>query len=328
MLKKIIALSILFSINAYSLEIKNEESYVVKKGDTLWDISEHFLNDPWEWRKIWSYNPQIENPHLIYPDDIVHLIYKDGKPQLVLEKKDFKVLNLNDGAKEIKKKISDSLPAVNTEKIKELESSLVLLKNKPSIKIVKSKYDNLIHKNGDLLYVYSENELNIGSNLSILTFKQSLEKDLNVYDISGEVKIKNKDGNIYLVEITKNLKRIKVGDFLENIDFFDENKKIYPSTPIDRKISGKIIYTGDKINLKKDDVVILNKGLNDKIQAGNILKVQTDNENIEMDNKIISIKGNEKGYLFVYKVENNFSYAIIVRNEELINLNDKFYSPL
>jgi hypothetical protein len=46
----------------------------VRKGDTLWDISFYYFNDPWQWPKVWSYNPQITNPHWIYPGDLVRLL--------------------------------------------------------------------------------------------------------------------------------------------------------------------------------------------------------------------------------------------------------------
>ena len=64
------------------LNPEHPDRYVVVKGDTLWDISTMFLRDPWLWPEIWYVNPQVENPHLIYPGDILTLVYVDGKPQL------------------------------------------------------------------------------------------------------------------------------------------------------------------------------------------------------------------------------------------------------
>jgi hypothetical protein len=69
-----------------ALRSDHPDEYVVVKGDTLWDISGRFLDKPWQWPAIWHANPQIENPHLIYPGDVVSLVYIDGVPQLRLSR--------------------------------------------------------------------------------------------------------------------------------------------------------------------------------------------------------------------------------------------------
>lgn len=59
------------------------QRYVVVEGDTLWDISSKFLRDPWRWPEVWQINPQVENPHLIYPGDVLMLLFVDGQPVVV-----------------------------------------------------------------------------------------------------------------------------------------------------------------------------------------------------------------------------------------------------
>jgi hypothetical protein len=69
------------------LNPRHPDSYVVRPGDTLWDISSMFLRDPWLWPEIWQINQQVENPHLIFPGDILSLAYlDDGRPVIQLER--------------------------------------------------------------------------------------------------------------------------------------------------------------------------------------------------------------------------------------------------
>jgi len=86
--KRLIILTVIvlaaFTVQAQDVELREDHprEYVVQEGDTLWDIAGRFLARPWQWPTVWDANPQIDNPHLIYPGDVISLVFVGGEPRL------------------------------------------------------------------------------------------------------------------------------------------------------------------------------------------------------------------------------------------------------
>jgi len=88
----IILISAAFSFSAFcssAAELRKDhpEFHVVQPGDTLWDISALFLQSPWLWPEIWHVNEQVDNPHLIFPGDVLSLVYVDGQRRITKSNK-------------------------------------------------------------------------------------------------------------------------------------------------------------------------------------------------------------------------------------------------
>ena len=98
-----LALGICTALAAFAQDVElqpdHPSRYVVERGDTLWDISATFLRSPWLWPEIWQANPQIDNPHLIYPGDVISLVYVDGQPRLRLDRSGIPTVRLSPQAR-------------------------------------------------------------------------------------------------------------------------------------------------------------------------------------------------------------------------------------
>ncbi len=144
-------------------EPEHPETYIVQEGDTLWDISTVFLRDPWYWPEIWFKNPQIENPHLIYPGDMLAIIYVGGqrRVQLLSRGQDGTVTGSADGLTVVKvtprvraQPIDASIPSIPIESIRHLLERPVVIDEETlnnSAYVLASLDDHLINSINDKL---------------------------------------------------------------------------------------------------------------------------------------------------------------------------------
>ena len=163
MLKKLhllLLITILVSVTARAeieLNPSHPDTYTVQKGDTLWDISARFLKSPWVWPEVWQANPQIENPHLIYPGDVISLVYLDGKPTLQLSR-GHRTIKLSPKGRSISH--DKAIPTIPLSDIKPFLRKLRIL-NKEQVDnapyVVSIEESHLIGSEPNLLYVRNLN---------------------------------------------------------------------------------------------------------------------------------------------------------------------------
>ncbi len=141
-------LLIAFAAYAAGVELKpgHPDTYVVRRGDTLWGISNKFLKRPWQWPEVWQANGQIKNPHLIYPGDVINLAYLDGGARLT-----------NSGGPHARvEQLEDAIKPINLDAIdKFLKRTRIMgeddLKNAPHVVGVEDAHPRGIP--GELVYV-------------------------------------------------------------------------------------------------------------------------------------------------------------------------------
>ncbi|MBE0364519.1 hypothetical protein PULV_a2228 [Pseudoalteromonas ulvae UL12] len=359
----VFALAMTFPSIADVLTIKKDapQQYVVQKGDTLWDISEIYLEQPWLWPKLWRMNPQIDNPHLIYPGDMLTLVYDaDGQPMLVMNQKYKK---LSPGVRKTLKK-ADAIPTVPLEFLRPYltyEQALdeETIASKPYVlganEAVKSQVtDHILYVKGDLVRsqfygIYRKGaEFIDPESQEVLAHKAKLVGTARAFR-SGDI-AKGEPASVRV----KNVKQeVKAGDFLMPAMEGQSLPAFFSLTRPSTDINGSIIAsTNDYTEFSKYEVVVINRGTDNELKAGHILDIRRPSPKVidgtdgpkyyedtsRYDKMTASVQGlfnesnaesklwvppSEKvGELMVFKVYNNLSYAIIMETMMPIRLGD------
>ncbi|SFC50227.1 LysM peptidoglycan-binding domain-containing protein [Pseudoalteromonas denitrificans] len=368
MIKKIavvvLSLSIIFPAIADILKVKNNapEQYVVKKGDTLWDISAIYLEQPWLWPKLWRFNPQIDNPHLIYPGDTLSLVYDaDGRPMLVMNQK-YKKLSPH-GRKVMKK--DGAIPTLPLELIRPYltyEQALdeEYMAKQPYVLGGNDNVKNLI--TGHILYIkgnlvrskyygiYRKGEAYIDPKTD-----EPLAHEAILVGTARAFRNGDIDNGIPASVRVKNAKReIHAGDFLIPAMEGQSLPAFFSLTKPEKQVDGSIIASTTKLReFSKLDIVVLNLGKKDKLKAGHILDIRRQSPTVvdsgdgpkyledssrfakmaatakdlfgsepSADNTLWKMPKEKVGELMVFKVYNNLSYALVTGTLRPIRVGD------
>jgi LysM repeat protein len=318
------------------------QSYTVKRGDTLWDISSTFLRDPWYWPEIWQINPQVENPHLIYPGDVLALAYgADGSPQLTLER---------GGAVRLSPRVrSEPLEAA----IRPIPYEVVAhFMSRPSVLekdqidatpyVVSTREQHLVAATGNVIYVRGDVEGEINTRYNIVHVGDALrdpdDGDLIGYHgvYTGEARLVEKTDPATL-EITGSERETLDGDLLFP-GSFDVPMDYIPHAPT-QQVDGRVISIINGLYMAGQyQVVVINRGASHGIEPGHVLGIYvTGTEVTDPRSRGVSRVGgfgpNVKlpdfrgGTFMVFKTYDRISYGLIMESTVPIRALDQIRNP-
>jgi hypothetical protein len=328
--------------------------YTVKPGDTLWGIATMYLKDPWLWPELWVINPQIPNPHLIYPGDTLALAYgANGAPQVSVQQPG--VVRLDPRLRS--EPLASAIPTIPY-------AAIAAFLGRPTVataeEIRKAPYvlafRDLHQAAGSGNEVYLRN-LSAGANarFAILHIDGPLvDPDdgkvvgySGIYTATALVQRPGEPAKAVLIEPARETLR---GDRLISTESADVPMTFTPRPPASQ-VCGTIINvvgsTGDTGLVGTLNVVVINRGKRQGLEPGNVLAIdhkgETDRDLFRGGNTIgsgsnvlkwgsdfapkITLPNERSGTLLVFKVYDRVSYGLVIGADDIIYVGDLVSSP-
>jgi hypothetical protein len=346
--------SLATAADAVAIRADSPSTYTVVKGDTLWDIAGTFLEEPWLWPRIWQSNPQIDNPDLIYPGDVITLEYVDGQPVLRLSRADTSGLPTVRLSPEIRREaIGGPIPAIPLEKISAYLSSNYVVstedfENAPYV--MAERFGNTVMSPGDNIFargewvpgVYTYDIIHNGRSL----VDPDTGEDMGVEGVKiGSATISKTNGEEAILEIESVSREVRVGDrfIASEMSTLDPN---YMPLPPAFAVDAAIITLESGTNIGGlYDTLVLNKGRNDGIENGQLLTVQEPEIAVtdpmvpakmfdavkksmgkEVGN-VVTFPGDNVASVLVYRVFDETSFGLIIKTDKEIRMGDRVVTP-
>ncbi|AWB66454.1 LysM domain-containing protein [Saccharobesus litoralis] len=362
-LLQIIALTfcVLGAALADRLTIKDDapSQYIVKKGDTLWDISALYLNSPWRWPELWGQNPQIDNPHLIYPGDILRLVYDaDGNPRLFIANSGKDIIKVSPSKRTTIKRYQPvaTLPLSVITPYLSYERILVGEEFDRAPMLIGGDTNSKRKVSGDLVYV--QGTMDKDQMYGVYSIKRQYEVDEQAYyelNLAGTARVVNlaKDEDnkpLHSVKILTSRFDIAQGFRLVPLLTDKSLPANYTLTQPREGIQANVIGSSlDISEFGKLDVIVLDAGKSQGLETGNVLSIYAKSPTVMLQKgtpvyeedasqftKIINFfksavtfEGQQEdvGKVVVFKVYDDVSYALITEAKRAVRKHDSVGMP-
>jgi hypothetical protein len=322
-----------------TLRPDHPERYVVVKGDTLWDISARFLETPWRWPEVWSFNPQIKNPHLIYPGDVVSLVYDEsGRPMLKVDRGQPTVkLSPKVRATRVDTPIS-TIPLNSIEQFLGHPRVVSEREIENAAYIVASEEGRLIAGKDDVIYVRG---LVAGGDTDFTIIRIGdpyRNPGAKPGDILGYEAIQVADakvtkfGDPSTLVITNSSREVIIGDRLLPKRDYGFDQTFIPHPP-ENPVDGQIIDVVDGVaRIGQYQTIVINRGESDGIETGHVLAVFQSGDTVRdpragEGGETITLPDVRAGIVMVIRSFDRLSYAMVMESEKDMRLYDYVRNP-
>jgi hypothetical protein len=306
--------------------------YVVQVGDTLWDIAATFLKDPWFWPEIWYVNPDIENPHLIYPGDVLGLVYIDGQTRVT----NVRASTYRMSPQARVTPLSEAVASIPFESVASFLSSGVILEKSQADALpylLETRGDHLIASAGNEVYVRGiTNDAPSTRYNVIYVGKPLVDPDDNRLigyhgKMIGEGSLR-RTGDPATVALTSSSQEAKMGDrFLPAS--VDVPLNFFPRAP-SGDIDGRIIFVdGGVTQIGQYQVVVMNRGSSNGLSVGDVLAVFKAGGVVKdrVKGGKVRLPDEEAGTVMVFKTYDRISYGLVMEATDAIHLLDAVRNP-
>jgi LysM domain len=307
-----------------TIELESGVYYTVKKGDTLWDISNRYFNTHWIWPQIWCENQQIMNPHRIFPGDRLRLYHQLWDTPLPPEMPEQIGIPspIHQPVVEPRYFIYSSIHHIGFIKEQPVEASgrIALIKGDKIVQktilgqdesIYVTPYKNTILKVGDVYAVYRPP-------MPVKDTESNKPVGVQYYK-TGLIRIVESREGFAVAKIEKSFRSVMVNDIL--LPYEQRSPKIQLVTGID-DIDGKILMSEESSMIfGNNDVAFINKGVKDGIQIGQTYAIYEEYSIEAMIDKV------DFGSLIVLHTEATTATVLVTRSDRSIQMFGKFRSP-
>lgn len=311
------------------------DRHVVVPGDTLWGISAEFLKEPWRWPEIWRMNrDQIKNPHWIYPGDII-VLDRDANGNPLLRKQNTRNSKLQPQV--YSEQMDQAIPPIPPNVIEPFISAPLVVESgqlDKAARIVATQQDRVFLGRGDVAYVDdadpSQQKWQVYRNGKPLLDPEDSKRVLGYEAFYLGAAAQTKPGQPATFEILSATQEIGREDRL--MPATRPTLVAYVPHKPDTTIDGRIVSVyGGVGSAGRGSIVSLNRGSEDGLEIGHVLALERNRtivERDENDKKVsIQIPPERVGLIFVFRVFNHISYALVVQSEGTVGVNDFVRTP-